>query len=81
MLVDGFGNVAIVVVVIGVIPVAAVKPNAVCQDLKGFTRAMVWLAVGGCDIVMAADSFILVKGGFLAPSGLSWISEALSYSC
>lgn len=70
MLVDGFGNVAVVVVGIGVIPVAAVKTNAVCQDLKGFTRAIVWLTVGGCDIVMAADSFILVKGGCLVSLGL-----------
>lgn len=57
MLVDGAGDVAVVVVVEGEIPVAAVEAGAVGEDLESFAWTVVWLAVCSTDRVVAADVF------------------------
>ena len=52
-------DVAVVVVVEGQIPIAAVETNAVGQDLHHFGGSAVWLAVGGRDIVFAGHCLVL----------------------
>lgn len=61
ILVGSLGHVAVIVVIVGEVPVAAVEANAVGQDVEGISRAVVWLAVGGADAVVAVDSFILER--------------------
>lgn len=59
LFVNGLGDVAVVEVVEGEIPVAAIETDAVGQDLEGLAGSVVWLAVGGGDGVLAADGFVL----------------------
>lgn len=53
------GNVAVVEVVEGEIPVASIETDTVGQDLEGLAGSVIWLAVGGGDGVLAADGFVL----------------------
>lgn len=54
-LLDGLVDVAVVVVVEGVVPVAAVKADTVGEDLDGVARAVVRLTVRGSKLVLALD--------------------------
>lgn len=62
VVVDGLGDVAVFVVVEGVVPVGAVEGDAVGEDLEGFAGAVVWLAVGCGDGVVAGDGVVLLGG-------------------
>ena len=64
MFVNGAGDVAVVVVVEGKVPVTPVKPDTVGHDLKFMARTGVGFAVCSCEIVGAGDILFLLK---LAP--------------
>lgn len=59
MAVDGGSDVGVVVLVEGKVPVAAVKADAVREDLQSMTRAGVRLAVCCCQFVGPLDGVIL----------------------
>ena len=67
MFVNGAGDVAVVVIVEGKVPVTSVKPDTVGHDLEFMARTGVGFAVCCCEIVGAGDILFLLK---LAPLSL-----------